>query len=127
MDRQGEMLYWLWLCNIEGIGHKTIDMLLKQYIHPRELYEAKESGLSGFLKGRKLERLLKSRDMDAIKRLFERLQKQNIRFLHRQHEEYPDALRHLEDAPFGIYVRGSLPTAGIRPALIHISEPTRRS
>lgn len=118
MDRQEELLYWLWLCNMEGIGHRTIDMLLGQYKHPRQLYQAKESELSCWLKGRKLTQFLKSRDMDRIKRLMERLAKQNVRFLHRQHEDYPNSLSHLEDAPFGIYVRGALPPKGARSIAI---------
>lgn len=118
MDRQEELLYWLWLCNMEGIGHRTIDMLLGQYKHPRQLYQAKESELSCWLEGRKLTQFLKSRDMDRIKRLMERLAKQNIRFLHRQHPDYPNPLRHLEDAPFGIYVRGALPPMGTRSIAI---------
>lgn len=118
MDRQEELLYWLWLCNIEGIGRRTIDVLLKQYGHPEEIFKAQESELSYWLKGRKLTQFMRSRDMDAVQQFYERLNKQNVRFLYRQHEEYPSALCHLADAPFGIYVRGALPPKGARSIAI---------
>lgn len=118
MDRQGEMLYWLWLCNINGIGRRTIDMLLQQYQHPMELYKAKESDLAVLLRRDRLQLFLNSRNLDAVKRIKERLDKQNIRFLCQWHEDYPESLRHLADAPYGIYVRGALPQSGTRSIAI---------
>src|SRR5581483_10706380 len=43
-------------------------------------------------------------------REWEKLEKAGVRFIFQNESEFPDKLRHIPDPPFGIYVRGELPT-----------------
>jgi DNA processing protein len=53
--------------------------------------------------------LEKSRKSGDFKRVFEKMQRDNISFVHDEHPDFPERLKILNDCPLALYVRGTLP------------------
>lgn len=104
------MNYAYWLANIPGVGNRTIQRLLTQAGCAKELYFMDEKILKTLHWLGETERnsLINSRK-EEIEKHYQLLQEQNIRFLSMEEEDYPTRLRHIADAPFGIYIKGTLP------------------
>lgn len=108
--------YWLWLCNIKGVGTGMIKSLLEIFGTPEEIYKADYQTLQravSILKEQRkrmrpdfLEQLALSREYDTIKKLEEQLIRKNIRFVPMSHTDYPEKLRGIKEPPFGIYLKG---------------------
>lgn len=109
-------LYWLWLCNINGIWNGTIKSLLKKFGTPEEIYKADYNTLEKTLNNieredRRIntcsaENIIKSRNYDRINRLQERLIKNNIRFISFDNAIYPEKIKNIKSHPYGIYLKG---------------------
>lgn len=111
--------YWYWLCNIEKIGNKTIEALLKVYKTPEEIYSAKEKDLKkiGAMNQKMIEYFLDSRNKDW-ERGYERMRQKGISFVVSEEEEYPERLKKIVDKPYGLYYIGKLPKEEISVAII---------
>lgn len=113
-----DKMYWFWLCRIRGIPRKIIEILLRYLGHPREIYFLRERELEDLLKGqlrtKQLEQVMsqfsRSLSLDAAKREYEKLKKAGILFFSCEDEEYPEKLKRIYDYPYGIYVKGRLPS-----------------
>ncbi len=108
---------WMWyqLCSVQDIGPMTISKLIEyaggleeavelttEEIRESHICSAKM--LSGWNKA-KLER-------KRIRGEFEALGNRGMRFISIEHEDYPEKLRNLRDAPYGMWLRGRLPEEG---------------
>lgn len=102
---------WFWLCNINGIGYKKIQELLDYYGDVESIFTAKEDSLKQIraLSEKDISYLSKVHDEDKIKRVYEQLEKAEVRFIIQQDEEYPKKLREVYDSPYGFYMKGKLP------------------
>lgn len=104
------MNYAYWLANIPGAGNRTIARLLAQTGTARELYVLNTEQL---MKLNGMEEGLAARITESRKRDWEteydKLGAAGITFLSLEDGGYPDRLRRIADAPYGIYVRGKLP------------------
>ena len=113
-----DKIYWFWLCSIKGISRKIIEILLRYLEHPREIYFLRERELEILLKGqlrtKQLEQVIfqfsRSLSLESIKKEYGKLEKEGIRFICCDEEEYPKRLRQIYDYPYGIYVKGNLPS-----------------
>ncbi len=119
--KEENKLYWFWLCNIKGINKKVIDILLEHLGHPREIYYLREKQMEALLKereepfaGKYIERILfqfsKTPSLDRMRGEYEKLQKNGIAFISCEEEVYPKRLKRIYDYPYGIYIRGTLPS-----------------
>lgn len=110
-----EMNYAYWLATIPGIGNVTIQRLLQQAGCARELYFMEEKLLRSLygLGEKEAESLLESRKRD-IQREYEKLREKGITFVSMEETAYPDRLRHIADAPYGLYVKGKLPVKTVK-------------
>ncbi|MBR1693485.1 MAG: DNA-processing protein DprA, partial [Lachnospiraceae bacterium] len=105
-----EDAYLYWLCMLGGIGKKKRDALLTVAGNAKAVYELKEELIDELV-------FLSSADKEAIKTAkkqdvhsaYAMLKEQGVRFVMQHHKEYPGRLLHIPDAPFGLFVRGSLP------------------
>lgn len=113
-----DKFYWFWLCSIKGINRKIIEILLRHLEHPREIYFLRERELESLLKEqlrtKKLEQVLfqfsRSLSLDSVKKEYEKLERAGILFFSCEDEMYPKKLRRIYDYPYGIYVKGKLPS-----------------
>lgn len=103
--------YWYWLQNIPGIGRKKTAALLQHFASPSGIYGAGEEELArvaGISKG-DVKNIITSRNPEKIKEDFRQMEKKGIGFVAAGEERFPGRLRHIYDAPYGMYYRGSLP------------------
>lgn len=113
-----EAMYAFWLSGIPKIGCKKIGRLLERFSEPKEVFLASGKELlkiEGIYK-LDVENIINSRDVDKITYRYDIMCKKNISFTWIGQPEYPQKLRVLEDAPFSLFYRGSLP-AGDRPVV----------
>jgi len=59
-----------------------------------------------------------------LKKEWENLAKQNIKFICQSSEEYPKLLKEIHSAPFGLFVRGEIPDREIAIAIVGARKPT---
>ncbi len=108
-----EDLYWYWLCNIPRLGRKLIGKLLEEYGTPKVIFYENDNDIYNFVKmnnGRlHLEDYSSSKNEESIIYSYERLKSLGVSFIHPCHKDYPDRLKNIPDAPYGLYVKGSLP------------------
>ncbi len=106
--------YWYWLCNLFGIGRLTISKLLEEYETPDNVYnEDDDIVMSLISSGRRynitLSDYVNSKNVDNIIYSYERLNENGITFIHRESSLYPEKLRNIPDAPYGLYLKGTMP------------------
>lgn len=102
--------YAYWLCNLPGVGNRTITKLLEScggtaervYHAPVELWEK-------VLNVRQFERMKELTEKWKLEEEYQKMEAQGISFLLREEEGYPERLRRIPDAPYGIFLKGRLP------------------
>ncbi len=113
-----QQLYRYWLARLNNIGNKKIDCLIRVLGNEEEIFKASRDSLyalhrdgafGGLLHDKDLETILVKRDMDGIIKDYQALIGKGIRWITREEEEYPSKLRHIYGAPYGLYIKGSLP------------------
>lgn len=106
-----EAFYWLWICNIRGVGSGTIEKMLEVFLTPEALYRTdyrelehklKQTGIKADI----IQSVHESRNYDSIRKLQEKLCKKKIRFIDINHGEYPEKLKRIKYHPYGIYLKG---------------------
>lgn len=115
-----EVKYAYWLCNLPGIGDRTIHRMLRVGKSAERIYREcarRETSVQerllnkyqGILTQKQVDAMLESaRNVDPEEE-YGKLQAMGIRFLHFENREYPEKLRVIPDPPYGIYVKGRLP------------------
>jgi len=105
--------YWIWLSSIDGIGPKRFYQLLSIYEDARSVWDAlgDKADLTPmkFLGKSVLENLRTARDEGYFYRLFEVLERKNIRAVPRISADYPSMLSSIFDPPATLYIRGEGP------------------
>lgn len=105
---------WLWyqMTTVQGIGPYTIQKLLEYAgsleeavgLTPEEIEESHICNvkmLEGWHNAYVQKRHLRTE--------YERLRERGIKYISIEHEQYPEKLKNLSDAPFGLWLRGRLP------------------
>lgn len=109
MNEEERDFYWYWFVNIRGIGNVTRNKLLSLFGHPKHIYHGEEKEVSKVLGPKQMMYFRKSRNKKNIIESMQRLEQNRIRFIHWESDEYPDALRHIYDPPYGLYLIGRMP------------------
>jgi DNA processing protein len=105
-----ELVYWLWLNNIKGIGPVTAKLLLDVFKEPENIYKADKNELEG-IKGigdSKIDIILNSKDLEAAKFILKACNKQGISILTYNDPLYPDEVRKIPKIPVVLYYRGKI-------------------
>ncbi|MBE5874412.1 MAG: DNA-protecting protein DprA [Lachnospiraceae bacterium] len=108
MNRE-EKKYAYWLCNIPGIGEKTIRLLLARFKSPGKVYTASEAELSECLNGMQLKHILEKQSDWKLQEEYEKLFEKGIGVVFYGEREYPRRLLEIPDAPYALFYKGSLP------------------
>lgn len=110
-----------WLCNIDGIGAKTIKKLLEYFGTPEELFACSGEKLKewGVLKKQAAYSFDESKKkLDKLVAEYHKLEERGIAFITPEDACYPKRLESLYDKPYGLYVKGSLPSEKLKTAAI---------
>lgn len=102
-------LYAYWLCSVPGVGNRTIAKLLELCGSPEEVYHASDEIWEQVGKKSFLETILLHKAQWNLEEEYHKMEEKEIRFLLQEDEEYPNRLRTIADAPFGIFVKGQVP------------------
>ena len=104
---------WFWLCSRPYLGVKSIDKLLGYFGTAGNIYYGRNGQYSQVkgLKSTVLKQLQKAgeKDEEQIRKSMERLGALGGRFVCRADRDYPERLRHIYDAPAGLFYCGELP------------------
>lgn len=112
-----EERYWEWLCSVPRLYYPLRALLLEQFGGPGNIYDASEKALRCFAEsvpsmtgaGNVIAQLIKLRSPEQIAQLVHKREALGIKFISREHTDYPKRLRTLQDAPHGLFYRGELP------------------
>ena len=85
-----------------------------------EIYFLPDSQIAAMLKVGEAERkkLIDNRKWWDVDAAWERFLRKNIIFLSQEMEEFPQKLRHIEHAPYSIYIKGDLPSEAYKSVAI---------
>lgn len=104
-----EKIYAYWLCNVPGVGNRTIGNLLERFGSAEAIYCAPEMELAELLKPAQLEEMKYLKANWKLQEEYEKLFQKNIQFVLREDAVYPKRLSHIPDAPYGIFLKGQMP------------------
>ncbi len=103
-----ELLYWIWLSKIPGLGSITTQRLLKIYSNPKEIWkETKEKlqKIEGI--GEKIAQQITNKEYRKnLEEIANRMEQEKITLITLQDKDYPENLKHLYDKPISLYVKG---------------------
>ncbi|QZY56739.1 DNA-processing protein DprA [Crassaminicella profunda] len=102
--------YMIWLHNIEGIGNKTLENLLKIFGNAENIFKAPAERINK-LKGinhHVVHNILKNRNSCYIGELTNKIKKKNIDVIGRKNEKYPENLKYIYDPPYLLYKKGNI-------------------
>lgn len=102
-------LYAYWLCSIPGVGNRTITKLLEFCKSPEEIYHARDEIWEEAGKKSLTDTIRLHRDNWNLEEEYHKMEEMGIRLLLQEDDEYPNRLRTIPDAPFGLFVKGKVP------------------
>lgn len=117
VDWEQELAYALWLHHIKGIGDKTCIQLIHTFQSAKAVYEAEEEQLRTVLT-EKQEKLVREEKSKGMSKLFQKVEEKKISFIPFYHPKYPEKLKEIGDKPFGLYIKGHLPSEKMRSVAI---------
>lgn len=105
-----DLIYWVWLSSLPGIGSVRSQQLLELFGSPRNLWYAKKRELEKvhFLTGGMINQITGFPLKVLAEKHLETIHKYNIRVVRIIDESYPLLLKNIYDPPIVIYVRGIL-------------------
>ena len=101
-----DKLYWYWFCGKVMLPIKKQKELMDIFIHPKELYKINPDIIKESLTELEYQRFLTSRDETVIRSGYDALRKDEIHFITSKEAAYPNRLRKIYDAPYGIFQKG---------------------
>lgn len=120
-SKQEAQAYAYWLHCLPGIGDKTITGLLTAYGDPHTVYKRIRQGSRLEITAENGERraLLTQKQLTMareytlkwkVQEEYEKLGRSEILFYTRKDPEYPERLREIPDPPYGIFLKGKMPS-----------------
>ena len=109
-----ELLYWIGLNSISGVGPKKIQLLLKKFGSPREILRASVDSLSsinGIDKGA-ANAITQGFDKHSAEEQIELAEKMGIKIIALDMPDYPKMLSEIFDPPPVLYVKGEIREQG---------------
>ncbi len=106
--RQQEKIYELWLCSFPGMGNKGRCRLAEHCGGAYGAYSASWEKWGEVLSSRQVGELKTFTAAWKPQRAYREMEEQGISLVTRGEEAYPKRLAGIPDAPYGLFVRGSL-------------------
>ncbi len=103
--------HWYWLCSIDRLSPYMKKCLMQSFGSPEEIYKAGSAEIINRtgLTAEYADVVTASRDTGRIINGLERIKKNGIGFISIDDNRFPARLRHLDDCPLCLYVKGNLP------------------
>ena len=101
--------YWIWLSLIEGLGSRRKQILLKMYQTPEKIYQLKKADilkLKGFHETL-ADRIVNKENKQCIDKQIENMEKEKVKIITIEDEEYPSLLKNIYDYPITLYIKGN--------------------
>ena len=118
-------LYWIWLAQALGPGHREMSALLAQYATAADVYRADPAALRQFKFSATVMRQLKDKSLTEAQDILDCTLRDGDWILTPEDALYPQRMRRLEDMPAVLYCRGTLPSMDDHPAIAVVG--TRRA
>ncbi|MCT4618602.1 MAG: DNA-processing protein DprA [Marinisporobacter sp.] len=105
-----EKEYMIWLHNIQGIGNKTLENLLKIFGSAENIFKAPAEKLSKIrgINEHVIHNIVKNRNFFYMNQLTNKIKKNNIEVMGREDGEYPENLKNIYDPPYLLYRKGDI-------------------
>lgn len=113
--RAMEMPYEFWLCSFPDINNRMLLNLINLCGNAREVYFADVNRWRQVLKEKQVESLKRFTENWKPEEEYRKLKEQGVRLITLYDADYPERLKEIPDAPYGLFVLGSLP--GGEPAV----------
>ena len=104
-----EMPYELWLCSFPGISNRMLLNLIDQCGSAREVYYSDTHKWGQVLKEKQVESLKRFTESWKPEEEYRKLKEQGVHLVTLHDADYPERLKEIPDAPYGLFVLGSLP------------------
>lgn len=104
-----EIMYWIWLSRIPGIGARRIKKVLQKEKDPKKIWKMSEKqlkqqyGIGEIL----AERISSSYYKKGLEKYCEYMKEHDIDFISIIDKRYPNNLRQIYDPPIGLYIKGN--------------------
>ncbi len=107
-DKMDEKDYILWLSNVEGVGVKTLEKLIRYYGSGKNIFNSSTNNLYSFkgIPQSTIENILKNKNVEYIEKLKCNFNKNSIEVLSKTEEDYPENLKNIYDPPYILYKKG---------------------
>lgn len=115
-----ELLYWIWLTNIKGIGPSISKILLEKFKKVKYIYESCKDELIE-LKGvgeATANLIVNSKDLSTANNILDKCKKLNINILTYTDELYPRYVKNYKKSPVVLYYKGKLHYNSIGVAIV---------
>ncbi len=104
-------MYRVWLASLKGVTRKTKISFVEKGVSEKELFFMEEKLLRKLqlCTEKECDVLLRNRNLSEVEKHFELLQKHHIHCITIEDRYYPRRLQNIQDPPYAIFYRGSLP------------------
>lgn len=109
--KEREKIYACWLCNFPYIDNRQLHRLSELCGGPEAVYLADNETWEQVLTPKQVKYLKEYTASWRPEAEYGKMREEGIEILTINEEEYPERLREIPDAPYGIFVRGKLPVA----------------
>lgn len=104
-----ELVYWIWLTQIRGVGPVHQHLLLNEYNSPKKIYTYFDDiGSMRKILHLGTESYEKSKELDRAERILKDCKNQNIQILTENHSQFPEIMKKQSDLPVLLYYKGKL-------------------
>lgn len=100
--------YYFWLTFLTKVSLHKLHAYIDYFGDPKAFYDADADALKGLTDSERMQ-VLSERHREEALRAWEQKEREDYCFLSIGHPDYPQSLKQLKDAPFGIYLKGDLP------------------
>ncbi len=106
---KNDLKYWLALSFIKDTGPITIKRLLSAFQRPERILKASFNELMNIedIGELRAKRIYKFNSWNIVEEELKKIKDHNIRILTYADREYPENLRHIDDSPIILYIKGS--------------------
>lgn len=111
---------WLILKSVNGVGNILIKRLIEKFSCPEKIFSStiKELCSVDGMTLKKAESIKKAKENDFIKQEIKSVLKENIKFIHFNHPDYPVLLKEIIDPPPFLYLMGNHPPDIVSIAIV---------
>lgn len=112
--------YIMWLARIDGISLRKKEEILKHFGNAEALFRASSTSVKNYCEKYRINfsNIIETREDDVLNRYLDELYKNDIKYVIKTSDDYPELLKNISDAPLGFYMIGTMPDDNNKVAII---------